>query len=176
MEGPRIGRSKLYKKYEKYLAAWISEPDKGMYDAINKGFAMATGDIYAWINSDDTYLPEAFQVIAKSFQRYPECNWLTGASAYIDESKSRVDQGKLHLYHRLDLERGHHGLWLPFVQQNCCFWRSELWDVCAPIPSCYKYTAGDYWLWIQFASHSQLHSVNQPVATLGSMALSYLEM
>jgi len=52
-------------KYEKYLVHWVSEPDKGQTDAINKGFAMASGDILAWINSDDLYVNNSFKTIVQ---------------------------------------------------------------------------------------------------------------
>ncbi len=48
----------ILKKYEgTYNMIWLSEPDNGMYDAINKGFKLSKGEIMAWINADDMYLP-----------------------------------------------------------------------------------------------------------------------
>ncbi|MEQ9219058.1 MAG: glycosyltransferase family 2 protein [Cyclobacteriaceae bacterium] len=58
----------ILKKYDKQLAWWVSEPDRGQADAINKGLAKATGDIFNWINSDDYLEPGALQVIADSFR------------------------------------------------------------------------------------------------------------
>jgi glycosyltransferase involved in cell wall biosynthesis len=154
----------IIRKYEKHLAAWISEPDQGMYDAINKGFAMATGDIYAWMNSDDTYLPGAFHMIAEVFQRYPEMDWLSGSTTYTDEEGATVSKYPLLMYHQDDLIKGYHGLCMHYVQQNCCFWRSSLWEEFGPMPAELRY-AGDYWLWTQFAKKSALISVNQPMAS-----------
>ncbi len=58
----------IIKKYEKYLAYWVSEKDKGQSHAINKGFSIATGDILAWLNSDDYYLPNTLFFIAKNLE------------------------------------------------------------------------------------------------------------
>ena len=57
----------IIKKYEKYLSYWVSEEDAGQTDAINKGFAKCTGDVFNWINSDDYYEPGVFQKIAEIF-------------------------------------------------------------------------------------------------------------
>ena len=56
-----------------------------MYDAINKGFEMATGDIYAYINSDDIYLPGAFEIIGRCLSKYEEIKWIKGITSYINE-------------------------------------------------------------------------------------------
>src|SRR5947207_6789592 len=55
----------VIKKYEPWLAYWVSEKDRGQCDAINKGFARATGDIFAWLCSDDVYAPGALRRIAE---------------------------------------------------------------------------------------------------------------
>lgn len=57
----------IIKKYEKHLSYWVSEPDKGQTDAINKGLAKCTGEIFNWINSDDYYEPGTFNKLANYF-------------------------------------------------------------------------------------------------------------
>lgn len=68
----------IIKKYEKHIAYWISEKDSGQSDALNKGFARATGSIFGWINSDDIYLPGTFRHAAEMFERYPDKTVLYG--------------------------------------------------------------------------------------------------
>jgi glycosyltransferase len=65
--GSTDGTLDIIKKYEKNLEYWISEPDKGMYDAMNKGIARASGDIVGIINSDDYYFPGAFSKVTEAF-------------------------------------------------------------------------------------------------------------
>ena len=69
--GSTDGSADIIKKYEKYLAYWISEKDDGQVDAINKGFKKATGDLVGWQNSDDIYMPGSFKKIAESFKKKP---------------------------------------------------------------------------------------------------------
>lgn len=76
----------IIKKYEKHLAYWVSEPDKGQTDAINKGFAKCTGEIFNWINSDDYYEPNAFRRLGELFLQHPDVNVVCGREWYIDES------------------------------------------------------------------------------------------
>ncbi len=61
----------IIRKYEPWLAYWESKPDKGQAHAINKGFALATGDLLNWINSDDLLLAEALGHVATAYQRHP---------------------------------------------------------------------------------------------------------
>jgi glycosyltransferase involved in cell wall biosynthesis len=73
----------ILKKYPHLT--WISERDKGQADALNKGFRMATGDIIAWINSDDWYEADVFETIAKWFMDNPDKNIIMGDCNLIDE-------------------------------------------------------------------------------------------
>jgi glycosyltransferase involved in cell wall biosynthesis len=57
---------------------WISDSDDGLSDAMNKGIAMAEGEIVGWLNADDFYLPEALEKVARAFESDPEATWLTG--------------------------------------------------------------------------------------------------
>lgn len=83
--GSTDGSLEIIKKYEKYLAYWISQPDKGQYEAINKGFKMATGDIVAWQNSDDVYLWGAFLRACEEFRKYPGSDVVFGNMYLLDE-------------------------------------------------------------------------------------------
>ena len=69
--GSTDGTLGIIKQYEGQISKWVSEPDKGLYDAMNKGIGMAKGEIIGMINSDDTYEPEAVQLIVDAFQRHP---------------------------------------------------------------------------------------------------------
>ena len=65
--GSKDESAEIIKKYQDRLTWWVSEKDKGHADALNKGFSHATGEILAWLNSDDTYLPGAFENIVDAF-------------------------------------------------------------------------------------------------------------
>lgn len=67
--GSTDGSLEIIKKYEPWLTHWVSEKDRGQSHAINKGFKLATGEIFAFINSDDYYLPGAFFSVADSFTK-----------------------------------------------------------------------------------------------------------
>lgn len=79
----------VIKKYESNIAYWVSEKDKGQSDAINKGLAKATGEIFNWINSDDYLEPGALMAIGSYFATHPEKNVLCGFThCFYDEDKS----------------------------------------------------------------------------------------
>jgi len=80
----------IIKKYEKYLAYWVSEKDQGQTNAINKGFQRATGDILAWLNSDDFYYPNTFDYIIQAYSQYPEAGLYIGNGNITDRNGKMV--------------------------------------------------------------------------------------
>ena len=75
----------IIKRYANRLAWWVSETDQGQTDAINKGFAHASGEIFAWLNSDDTYQPGAITQAVESLLAHPEASLVYGDANLIDE-------------------------------------------------------------------------------------------
>jgi glycosyltransferase involved in cell wall biosynthesis len=76
--GSTDGSVDIINRYQHELAYWLSEPDRGQSDAINKGLRRATGDVVTFLNSDDLYLPGAFAAVAEHFQKNPASKWVCG--------------------------------------------------------------------------------------------------
>ncbi len=90
--GSTDGSLEIIKKYEKYLAYWISESDRGQADALARGFARCTGAIMAWQNSDDAYLPGAFRTIIDVFRENGNVEAFFGNVAFIDERGQQIGE------------------------------------------------------------------------------------
>lgn len=88
--GSTDGSVAIIKKYESKLAYWVSEPDRGQSHAINKGWQRATGEIVAWLNSDDTYEPGAIQKVVDFLQKNPEVDMVYGECFYIDKDSLKI--------------------------------------------------------------------------------------
>lgn len=75
----------IIRKYEPWLSCWVSEEDYGQSDAINKGWERSTGEIVAYLNSDDVYTPGVFGEVAQYFKSHPECAVVHGLTMVTDE-------------------------------------------------------------------------------------------
>jgi glycosyltransferase involved in cell wall biosynthesis len=111
----------IIKKYEDRLAYWVSEKDRGQAHAINKGLRVASGDLIAYLNSDDLYLPEAFASVVDYFERHPSCQWLCGDTVIFGGAEPRrvvsADVPK---------SAGHALSWAYTAPQPGMFWKREL--------------------------------------------------
>jgi glycosyltransferase involved in cell wall biosynthesis len=155
-------------KYASQLTWSCSEPDAGQTDAINKGFQHATGDILAYINSDDYYLPGAFEAVVKTFAKHPSIDVIYGQCQYVTESGEllRLHQGRVNsLTDMLDLwnvwrsRDGRKHLVQPEV-----FWRRSLWDQIGSFDQGRSHTMDfDFWL-RAFAADAQFLSIEVPLA------------
>lgn len=86
--GSTDGSVDIIRKYEKQLAYWVSEPDRGQAHAINKGLQHATGEVFNWINSDDYLAPGALMAVAKTFSQHPSAKIVCGYTyCFFDDTK-----------------------------------------------------------------------------------------
>ncbi|MEC4806236.1 MAG: glycosyltransferase family 2 protein [Jaaginema sp. PMC 1079.18] len=81
----------IIKKYDPWIAVWISERDRGQSDALNKGFKQATGKLIGWQNSDDIYNPNAFYYAAQTLVENPKTNVVYGNINFVDESGKLIE-------------------------------------------------------------------------------------
>jgi glycosyltransferase involved in cell wall biosynthesis len=135
----------------------IYEKDNGMYDGLAKGFQKVTGDIMAYINADDFYLPNAFVTVQKIFQYY-KVNWITGVNTFYNEMGMIVNTDLPYCYDSSFIQKGVYGKKLPHIQQESTFWRKGLFDkstIDIKKFSSFQF-AGDFYIWSKFAKISNL--------------------
>lgn len=146
----------IIKKYENKIAYWLSEPDNGMYDAIKKGFKVATGEIYGWLNASDKYYQSAVEVVVKTYNNYPEREWVTGVPTLYDENGLIVRVGEPLFYFNKFFKMGlYRGDVLGWLQQESTFWKKSLWEKVNGINNELKF-AGDYDLWVRFSKYAHI--------------------
>ena len=154
----------VIKKYEQYITYWVSEPDSGMYEAVQKGFEKSTGEIMAWLNSDDLYHRNSFFIVAEVFSSFPKINWLTGATTYFDEHGRIVEVKGSRKWSKYQFYLGQYR----WIQQESTFWTRSLWNKSGShVNNSLRY-AGDFDLWIRFFRHEKLFSTS---AALGGFRL-----
>jgi glycosyltransferase involved in cell wall biosynthesis len=157
--GSTDGSVEIIKSFEKDLAYWVSEPDGGHYDALNKGFRRATGDILAWLNSDDMYTSWAFAVVAEIFQQLAQVQWLsTLYPLFWNEADGATGCAQLAGFDRRAVLRRGIG-----VQQESTFWRRSLWERAGGALDTSFKLAGDLDLWARFWEHAELYGVAVPL-------------
>ncbi len=142
---------------------WFSEKDNGMYDAVEKGFARASGDVFAYLNADDRYVPGAFAAVADIFRSYPDIAWAKGINKSCNEHGIILSEGACRLYRQDWLKKGVYGRSAYFVDQESVFWRRSLWEK-ARVPISSFRLAGDYALWTSFARFAPLWSFNKHIS------------
>ena len=114
--GSQDGSVEIIRKYADRLAYWVSEKDQGQTDAINKGFARASGDIFAWLNSDDTYLPGILPQVAEFFEKNPQAAAVYANANFIDEDDRVIGRFPAAQTDRRRLQQGY-----VHIPQQACF-------------------------------------------------------
>lgn len=121
--GSSDGSIEIIQKYSNSLHYWISEPDKGQSEAINKGLRFINADIIGWLNSDDIILPGALNRVASTFASQPETQVVLGRTIWTDSELNIIRpciHPQVHKYF------GKHGIY--YFSQQSLFWRRTLFE------------------------------------------------
>jgi hypothetical protein len=154
--GSTDGTLDIIRKYESQISGWISEPDHGMYDALNKGFARTTGEVMGWISATDQYHVGGLTVVGSVFRDLPQVEWITGRATGFDESGMTVVIHDLPHWTRMRFLAGANR----YIQQESTFWRRSLWERSGSRVDDSRRYASDFELWVRFFRHAQLYPVD----------------
>jgi glycosyltransferase involved in cell wall biosynthesis len=158
----------VLQRYRAHLTHVISEPDRGQSDAINKGFRLATGDIFCWLNSDDRFAPGALFAVAMAFSTH-NADIVSGICEIYEDGQllhrhmSACADGPLPLNDLLDLDGGWNAG--QFFYQPEVFFSRALWERSGAHVREDCYYSMDYELWCRFAVEgAHLHVIGKPLA------------
>lgn len=140
----------IIRRYVSRLSWWVSEPDQGQTDALNKGFGHATGEIFAWLNSDDTYLPGAVSAAVSCLQAHPEAAMVYADANLVDEDGRLIGRFPSRQTNLKMLLRGS-----VHISQQTAFFRASAWNQVAPLDPSFHF-AMDYDLWVRLAKIAPL--------------------
>jgi glycosyltransferase involved in cell wall biosynthesis len=173
--GSSDGSQKIVERFGSHLSFFCSEPDGGHYRGVEKGFRGARGEVMAWLNADDLYLPGALLTVGEIFGAFPGVEWLTTLSPmFIDRGGRFFDTWRVNGFSRDSFLEGLHvpalgtqsffaGLQIT-LQQESTFWRRSLWERSgARLDPAYP-LAGDFDLWARFAEVADPFGTPVPLA------------
>lgn len=148
------GSVDIIRQYADELDWWVSEKDRGQAEAINKGLSRATGEIIAWLNSDDYYLPGAVSAAVKAFQENPDAVLVYGNMWAVDENGRTTNILK---YKQLTLEDL---LCFQIIGQPAVFFRREALDRAGHLNPNFHFML-DHHLWLRIAMQGQILHVDE---------------
>jgi glycosyltransferase involved in cell wall biosynthesis len=138
------GSQEIIRKFADHLAWWISEPDQGQADAINKGFRRAGGEIVAWLNSDDLYLPGAVSTAVDLFEKNPEVGVVYGDAVSADSQGRLLNELRFESWGIADF------LQFKIICQPAVFMRRSALERVGYLDTSYDFFL-DHQLWIRLA-------------------------
>jgi len=147
----------IIKKYSAWITYWESKPDRGQSHAINKGFSRASGDIFAWLNSDDYYLPNALYHIANSYIKNKQSYWVGVGSAKRIDGKGRLEM--IHVPTATTFQKliDWDKYWF---MQPACFFSAAIWKDHGILDED-LHLAMDFELWLRFSKQVDFTLVDQ---------------
>lgn len=158
--GSSDGSREIIRKYEPWLAYWVSEPDSGQSNAINKGFKRATGDALCWLNSDDYYLPNTLLTVGALLAEGAGAFALTGhcLKVYPDGRPMARLEGRYENRRRLmQFWKGYQ------MHQPATFWRREVFEKIGWLNEDLDLIM-DFDYWVRISKHFDFVNVDRALA------------
>jgi glycosyltransferase involved in cell wall biosynthesis len=154
--GSTDGSLDIIRKYELQLHFSASEPDRGMYDAINKGFAQSSGEVMGWISATDLLHAGSLFVVGSVFRTFPQVEWITGRATGFSDDGMAVEILNLRQWSRMPFLAGANR----YIQQESTFWRRSLWERAGARVDDSRRSASDFELWVRFFRYAKLYAVD----------------
>lgn len=153
--GSTDGSLEIIQRYSDQLAWWVSEADQGQADAINKGFLHASGEVYAWLNSDDTYLPGAIKSAISYLSIHPEVAMVYADANLVDDRGNILGRFPAQQTNLKRMLRGS-----VHIPQQTTFYKADIWKEVGGLDPSF-YFAMDYDLWVRIAKITAPVYINQ---------------
>jgi len=163
--GSKDGSVDIIRRYESHLAYWISEPDSGQSEAINKGMARASGQYVAWLNSDDIYLPGAVSSAVAALTEKSDAGMVYANGVGIDSGGGQTDWPVYDQYSLIDL------LAMRIIHQPTVFMRRKVVQMVKGLDPSYHLLM-DHHLWVRIAREAPIYFVDQYWAAARRHALA----
>ena len=159
-DGSTDGTEKIIQKYESQVTAVIRQENRGLYAALNAGFARTTGGVMGWLNSSDKLHTGGLFVVGSVFLAMRDVEWITGRPTGYSTSGMTT--------HVNEVARWSRGRFLAgankYIQQESTYWRRSLWEKSGGALDESLRAEGDFELWVRFFRFAKLHSVDALIA------------
>ena len=150
------GTLDIIRKYEKDISWCVSQPDKGLYDALNTGFARSTGEVMGWLNASDMLHTGGLLVVGSVFRDLPQVEWITGRPTRFNEEGMTIGIHDIPHWSRYRFLAGANR----YIQQESTYWRRSLWERAGSYLDSSQRVVGDFGLWVRFFRYAKLYTVN----------------
>jgi glycosyltransferase involved in cell wall biosynthesis len=152
--GSKDGTAEILKRYKERLHYCESAPDEGQADAVVRGFEHTSGEIMAYLNSDDVLAPGALDFVARYLAAHPEVDAIYSHRVFIDQENIVTRYWILPPHHSWMMQR-----W-DYIPQETCFWRRRIYETVGGIDKSFQF-ALDYDLFVRFMREGRMERVNR---------------
>src|SRR5215813_5125108 len=155
-DGSTDGTAEIIRAHQGRLAKVIEQPNRGLYAALNAGFAQSSGEVMGWLNASDLLHVNGLSVVGSIFRSFQDVEWITGRATKFNEQGMTVEIKEPPHWTRLRFLAGANR----YIQQESTFWRRSLWERAGGYVNEAYRAEGDFELWVRFFRHARLYPVD----------------